>query len=201
MMELILAAFMPLFFAIDAPGILPAFISVTGDASLMKRRKITIQATITALAVSLVFIFLGKIIFKQLHIEVADFKVAGGLLLLVFAVYDLLFSTGQRRTKDTDDDTIGVVPVGIPLIIGPAVLTTLLISVEQFGYTATIASIVANLLIVFLLFYNSERVIKILTRAGSIAVGKVFSLFLAAIAIRLIRSGITEIFSSLSTAN
>ena len=131
----------------------------------------------------------------MLGIGVADFKVAGGLVLLIFSIYDLLFSTGDRRKKDTDDSTVGVVPVGIPLIVGPGVLTTLLIGVEQFGHTMTVFSIVANLMIVYLVFYNSDLVIRIITKAGSVALGKVFNLFLAAISIRLIRSGITEIIN------
>jgi multiple antibiotic resistance protein len=193
--QVFFAAFMPLFFAIDAPGILPAFLSVTSEISLVQRRRVVLQATLTAIGVSIFFIYLGKFIFKMLAISVADFKVAGGILLLIFAVHDLLFSTGERRKKGTDNSTVGVVPVGIPLIIGPGVLTTLLISVESFGYSMTFASIVLNLIIVYVIFYYSDLVIKVLTKAGSIAIGKVFNLFLAAISIRLIRSGITEMMN------
>lgn len=191
-METFLAAFMPLFFAIDAIGILPAFLSVTGDASLIQRRRVVNQAVMTAFGISIFFIFFGQVIFKQLGITVDDFKVAGGLLLLILAVHDLLFDQGNRR-KAGADDTIGIVPIGTPLIIGPGALTTLLLIVDTTGYTWTMTSLVLNIAIVWAIFYNSDKVIRIITKPGAIAVGKVFALFLAAIGVMLIRSGIQQI--------
>ncbi len=189
-METFLAAFMPLFFAIDAIGILPAFLSVTGDASLIQRRRVVNQAVFTAFGISIFFVFFGQIIFKQLGISVNDFKVAGGLLLLILAVHDLLFDQGERRKGG--GDTIGIVPIGTPLIIGPGALTTLLLIVDTAGYTWTMTSLILNIAIVWVLFYNSDKAIKIITKPGAIAVGKVFSLFLAAIGVMLIRSGIQQ---------
>ena len=192
-MDIFLAAFIPLFVAIDAPGILPAFLSVTSDLSSLQRKKITNQAVITAFVISVLFIFLGKIIFQFLGISVSDFKIAGGVLLLVFAINDVLFDVGDRRKAGEADSTIGVVPIGTPLIIGPAALTTLLLTADKVGFTVTMISLVLNIGIVWLFFYNSERVIKIITKAGAAAIGKVFAIFLAAIGIALIRSGILEI--------
>lgn len=194
-MEMFLKAFMPLFFAIDAIGILPAFLSVTGDASVIQRRKVVNQAAVTAFGISVFFIFFGQAIFKLLGITVNDFKVAGGILLLVFAVHDLLFDTGERR-KAGNDDTIGIVPIGTPLIIGPGALTTLLLTVDTTGYTWTMVSLTMNVAIVWIVFFFSDKVIKVITKPGSIAIGKVFALFLAAIAVMLIRSGIEQILNT-----
>ncbi len=191
-MDKFLTAFMPLFFAIDAIGILPAFLSVTGDVSVRQRRKVVNQAAVTAFGVSVFFIFFGKAIFKLLGITVYDFKIAGGLLLLIISIYDVLFDTNERR-KSSGLDTIGIVPIGTPLIIGPGALTTLLLLVDTTGYTWTMVSLVINVAIVWLCFFFSDTIIKIITKPGSIAVGKVFALFLAAIAVMLIRSGIIAI--------
>lgn len=194
-MEIFLKAFMPLFFAIDAVGILPAFLSVTGDVSLIQRRRVVNQAAVTAFGISVFFIFFGQAIFKLLGITVNDFKVAGGILLLVFSVHDLLFDQGTRR-KTGNDDTIGIVPIGTPLIIGPGALTTLLLTVDTTGYTWTMLSLTLNIAIVWVVFFFSDKVIKIITKPGSIAIGKVFALFLAAIAVMLIRSGIEQIINT-----
>lgn len=194
-MEVFLTAFIPLFVAIDAPGILPAFLSVTNNLSSIQRKKITNQAVITAVAISIFFIFLGKIIFKFLGISVSDFKIAGGTLLLIFAINDVLFDAGERR-KTGEDATVGVVPIGTPLIIGPAALTTLLLLADNTGYTWTMISLLLNLAIVWVVFYNSEKVIKIITKSGAVAIGKVFAIFLAAIGVALIRSGVIEIIKS-----
>jgi multiple antibiotic resistance protein len=86
-----------------------------------------------------------------------------------------------------------VVPIGIPLIMGPAALTTILILVDSYGTIWTVTSIIINLIIVWIVFRNADQVSKILGKGGSRAFAKVASLFLAAIAVMMIRVGITEI--------
>jgi multiple antibiotic resistance protein len=191
------AAFVPIFVAIDFIGILPIFIAMTNGVFVEKRLRIVNQAALTAFMISFAFIYLGQGIFKFLGITIPDFKIAGGLLLLVFAVNDLLFSDRTRRKEGGDaDETIGVVPIGMPLIIGPAVLTTLLLSVGAHGYTATVLALMANIGIVWGAFRYSEKIIRWTSISGAIAVGKVFSLLLAAIAVMMMRSGFTEILQA-----
>jgi multiple antibiotic resistance protein len=192
MLDKILTAFIPLFFAIDVIGVLPIFISLTKDVFIDNRRKIINQATITAFLISLSFMFLGKGIFRFLGITVSDFRIAGGILLLIFAINDLLFAQKTRRRVESIE-TMGVVPIGMPLIIGPGVLTTLLLSVGSNGSNATLTALVLNIAIVWAVFYYSEHVIRIIGEAASIAVGKVFSLLLAAIAVMMIRLGVVEL--------
>jgi len=192
MVSKIITAFIPLFFAIDVIGILPVYVSMTKDVFIDKRQKIVNQAAVTAFLISFGFIYLGKGIFKFLGITIADFKIAGGILLLIFAINDLLFAQRSRRRTDVVE-TMGVVPIGMPLIIGPAVLTTLLLSVGANGYNATILALVLNVAIVWAVFRYSDFTIKTIGVAGAIAIGKVFSLLLAAIAVEMIRLGITDI--------
>lgn len=188
----VVTAFIPLFFAIDVIGILPVYVSMTKDVFIDKRQKIVNQAAITAFFISFGFIYLGKGIFKFLGITIPDFKIAGGILLMIFAINDLLFTQRSRRRTDVVE-TMGVVPIGMPLIIGPAVLTTLLLSVGTNGYNATILALVLNVAIVWAVFRYSEFVINLIGVAGAVAIGKVFSLLLAAIAVEMIRLGITDI--------
>lgn len=194
-MEKFFVAFIPLFFALDAIGILPSFLTITNDMSIMKKRSVVNQATVTGVVISVFFIYGGKFVFKLLGISVADFKIAGGLLLLVFSIQDLLFSNQTNRKTPPGDDTIGIVPVGTPLIIGPATLTTLLLLVDKVGYNLTLVSLILNLMIVWVIFYFSDQVIRVIRRQGSVAIGKVFQLFLAAISVMMIRNGIVEIIS------
>jgi multiple antibiotic resistance protein len=102
------------------------------------RRTLITQATFTALGVSVVFLFGGRFIFNFLGITESDFRVGGGIVLLVLAVTDLLFPPSKQRQPES---TVGVVPIGIPLIIGPAALTTILILVDAHGYAVTIISL------------------------------------------------------------
>lgn len=183
-------AFMPLFFAIDALGILPLFLSITGDALQADVKKILREAIFTAFAVSVVFLFAGKLLFHAFGITADDFRIGGGLVLLLVAILDLLFSNeGQRRSPGNE---MGVVPIGIPLIIGPAALTTIIISVDRHGIPITLMSLTINLLLTWIIFANSKYLSRILGRGGTRAFGKVASLFLAAIAIMMIRVGVTN---------
>lgn len=184
-----LEALIPVFVAVNVFGIMPIFVGLTGGMGEGEKRLIVRQGALTALAVGLGFILIGKGIFSLLSITVGDFKVAGGLLLLVFAVTDLIFAP---TTRTVAGPTIGVVPLGVPLITGPAVLTTLLILVDHYGYWPTIISLMLNLAIVWVAFNRSAELTRFLGPAGSQGLGKVMHLLLAAIGVMMVRRGIAE---------
>jgi multiple antibiotic resistance protein len=190
--ETFLLAFIPMFVAFDALGIIPMFLGLTDTIDKEGRKKLTIQASFTALIICLAFLFIGNAIFNFLGITVNDFRIAGGLILLIISINDLLFySSRVRDIKPTD---VGIVPIGIPLIAGPGVLTTIMISDNAYGFNYTIISLIINMLLSFLALYYAENLSKLLGNAGSKAFAKVASLFLAAIAIMMIRVGLTESF-------
>jgi multiple antibiotic resistance protein len=105
-----------------------------------------------------------------------------------------VFTKQEGRNPES---SVGVVPIGIPLIMGPAALTTIIILVDSYGYVWTIYSLIANMLIVFGVFMQSQLIYKVIGKAGSKAVGKVAALFLAGIAVMMIRSGITSMLNIL----
>jgi multiple antibiotic resistance protein len=176
--------------AVDAIGTLPIFISFTHDFSKAERRKVIVQSMFTAGFLAILFIFLGKLIFNALGIEIGDFMIAGGVVLFGIAILDIIIQEKKRRTPMKD---IGVVPLGTPLIAGPAVLTTSLIISSEYGLIATLISVIVNIGIAGLLFSFSHILIRFLGNAGAKAISKVTSLFLAAIAVMMIRKGIIEL--------
>ena len=184
-----LLAFIPLFIAIDVVGILPIFMSLVDGIEKPQKTKIINQSVITALSVSIGFLALGKFVFSVLGIEIYDFKMAGGLLLLVFAINDLLFSEKGKRTITP---TMGVVPLGIPLVVGPAVLTSIIVTVDTYGYIPTVTSLVVNLIIVWVVFLKSNFIYRLMGEGGSKAFAKVASLLLAAIAVMMLRRGFMD---------
>jgi multiple antibiotic resistance protein len=181
--------FIPFFVALDPLGILPVFVSLTSEMSDAERRKVVRQSTVTAFLVAVGFLAAGKSVFALLGITVSDFKVAGGVLLFIIAIIDLIF---PERTRAFPKETLGVVPIGIPLIVGPGVLTLLLISVHAYGYISTILCLILNLLIVWLVFSHSPRLMRLLKEGGAKGIGKVFALLLAAFAMMMIRTGIAD---------
>lgn len=184
-------AAVPIFFAMNGLGVLPVYISLTASMDDGQKKKVLRAAVFTAFGVSAAILLAGKLIFRFLGITPDDFRIGGGIVLLIVGVLDLLFS--QFRQRDTPDQhESGIVPIGIPLIVGPAVLTTIMMLVDKFGYLVTLAALVVNLVVVWGLFQNSELIVRLMGRSGTRAFGKVASLFLVAIAVMLIRVGITN---------
>ena len=179
-------AFIPIFVAIDAIGLVAMFMGLAGDTPRDQRQREGFIAIFTALCISIGFIFLGKIIFTALGITVADFQVAGGLILLGIAGRELL-NVAPASREATDD--FGVVPLGMPLIAGPALLTALLVLVDTVGLVFTVAALLVNLALVVLAFWNADLVARWMGRQGLRGISKIVALLLAAIAVSLIRRG------------
>ncbi|OGB76976.1 antibiotic resistance protein MarC, partial [candidate division CPR3 bacterium RIFOXYC2_FULL_35_7] len=149
--ETFLLSFIPLFVAIDIIGTVPIFLGYTHEISVAQRKKLILEALLAAFIVANIFLIGGKAVLNFMGITIDDFRIAGGIILLVLSVNDIISSSEKRRDPGTD---IGVVPLGIPLIMGPAALTTILILIDNFGYLPTIFSMVLNFVIVGLVLLN-----------------------------------------------
>lgn len=186
-----LYAFIPIFVAVDIFAVIPIFVSMTEGMSRQKRLTVERESVITALAVGILFIAVGEAIFRILSITENDFKIAGGLILLIFAVLDLM---GYTRIRE-QAGKLGVVPLGVPLIVGPAVLATVLVLVDHYGIVPTVISFILNLVIVWLSFRASGKILTIFGKGGIMAVSKIMALLLASIAVMLIRVGLENILA------
>ena len=193
--------FLSLFVAMNAIGVLPLFIGMTEGMTVKHRRSLVRRAIATAFAIALVIVLAGLVIFDTLGITVNDLRIGGGLILLVLSITDLLFSNLTRKTQSNSGadarEDLGVVPLGTPLTVGPAAITTILVLQEGYGYLPTVVALIANLIVSFTLFFFGPAVISYIGAGASRAIGKVASLFLAAIAIAMIRTGIVGIVNAL----
>jgi len=188
-----LLAFLPLFVAIDVVGVLPVFLALTERLTPAARRRLAGEATATAFAISVVFLLAGDFVFAFLGITASDFRVGGGILLLVFAVRDLL---AESRAPADVDESLGVVPLGTPLVMGPAALTTIVILVDSVGYGWTLVSLCTNLVLAWTVLARADAITRVIGRAGARAVARLISVFLAGIAVMMIRSGVIAMLRS-----
>lgn len=187
-----IAVFLPLFVAIDAIGMLPVYISLTEPLHPLDRKRILLQALLAGFLTSLIFLFAGKAIFHFLGITADDFRLGGGLLLLVISMNDVTQS--QKDSRRISPLESGIVPLGIPLIIGPAALTTVMILADRSGYILTIISLLINLFLTWLTFSKGEIIVKVFGKSGTRAMGKVISILLMAIAVMMIRVSLGNMF-------
>jgi multiple antibiotic resistance protein len=189
----VLLAFIPIFVAVDAVGILPIFASLTEGIEQKQKVKIIVQSMVTALCLAVSFILVGKAVFKLLGITIGDFMIAGGAILFCIAIIDIMNPIKKRHLPTGE---LGAVPLGTPLIVGPAVLTTSLVIVPQYGLVPTMVSVLINVLLAGLIFRLSISLTKTLGEAGLKAFSKIMSLLLAAIAVMLIRKGVMQLFTN-----
>jgi multiple antibiotic resistance protein len=185
-MREILLAFVALFVSVDVFGLIPLYVNLTSKLPREVRNRLPLRATLTATAVGLGFLLIGDALFRIMGISVGDFQMAGGLLLVVLSINDIIHP-GKPLRQPTPE--VGVVPLGTPLIVGPAVLATLVILVKSSGYPATLTALAANMLLTFLALRYADKAKRLLGEAGSGALAKVMSLFLAAFGVSLIRRG------------
>jgi len=183
-----LQAFIPLFVAIDPIGLAAIFLGLGQNVAAERRQKIADQAIWTGGLVALGFLFLGKSIFAALGISVGDFQIAGGLILFILAAKDLISSAAEPEKLPED---FGVVPLGMPLIAGPASITTLLVLAQNqaIGLVPTLAALVVNLVLVILALHYSEWLGRRIGTTGMRAISKIIAMLLAAIAVSMIRQG------------
>jgi multiple antibiotic resistance protein len=190
--------FVPLFVAVDAIGLLPAFLSLTRNVEERQVRQVIYHSVITAAVVALLFLALGALILELLGITVADFMIAGGILLFVLALGDLL--ADDKLQQHVDARSLGAVPLGVPLITGPAVLATSMLLLNQYATVWVVSAVVINILIAGLVFSFASTISRVLGDVGEKIISKIAMLFLAAIAVMMVRRGVeTFIAAGLST--
>jgi multiple antibiotic resistance protein len=186
--------FVPLFIAVDAFGTLPLFLGFVQGCDRKREIRILFLSVITAMIVALLFLFVGAAVLRMLGITVADFMVAGGIVLFMISIRDLL--TTDKLLHPIDPESLGPVPLGVPLIVGPAVLTTIMLLVKEYGIWTTALAAVINIIIAGFVFSFAGIIIKFFGKSGMQIASKIASLLLAAIAVMMVRRVIMEFIAT-----
>jgi len=190
--------FLPLFVAVDAIGMVPLFVTLTRQIAVPQRRRLILESTLTATIVAILFIWGGPAFLRSLGLALFDFMVAGGILLLTIALHDLF--GGQRSQRWVDPESLGAVPLGVPLITGPAVLATGILLTNLYGRWMTTLAIVANMACAGLIFTVADSFTRVLGRTGAKILSKLASMLLAAVAVMLIRRGVEQFLAEIGVA-
>jgi multiple antibiotic resistance protein len=182
-----LKSFIPLFVAFDIVGVLPFFARFSLNLDAKMRSRVIRESIVTAFLAAVGFMLVGKQILFYLNISIEDFFVAGGAILFAVAARDLV---AGKAPLEAQEDLFGVVPLGVPLLAGPAVFATSLILFNSLGFYYTFASLTLNLLICGVVFRFADSILRLIGKRWLEAISKVFALILASIAIMFIRRGL-----------
>jgi len=182
-------AVIALFIIVDPLGNIPIFVGLTDKMSDAQRKKTYNTAVLVGAALLLVFAFTGQEILTLFGLSIYSFEVAGGILLLIIAIRILI--SGFHETAESPE-SLGAVPIAIPLLVGPGAITTTIFNLQSYGTPITIFSVVIVLALTWVILKFINGIYKILGKTGSVVIARVMALLIAAIAVQYILTGVTH---------
>ena len=192
-------AIIALFAIVDPIGNIPMFIAVTEHLPADQSKKAFNTAIAVSVCILVAFAFAGRQILGGIfHIQIYDLQIAGGILLLIIAIDHLIFGSLRRTISVKDSFTpheIGCVPLACPLLAGPGAMVTCLTTLETSGPLSVIVAITVVFAALWLIMRFIEPVHKILGRLFCMVFSKVMCLFIAAIGVKMIITGIKHHFT------
>jgi multiple antibiotic resistance protein len=203
----LIGALAALFAIMDPFAIVPAYISLT--QGIRKKTKLLIikRATLTAIVILIIFSLTGHLIFSLLGFTLNAFRIAGGILLFTVGfqmMYGKRPGTKYHNVHSQEDpieqEEIGVVPIGIPLLAGPGAITTMmiLVSEESVGYLEKGIVMLLMVFVVSVAYMSmryADRIFDKIGRIGATALSRIMGLIVAAIAVQFIIDGIMGVIS------
>jgi len=184
-----------LFIIVDPFGNVPIFMGLTENITESQRRKVFNTATLVGIVLLLVFAFSGQEIFLFFGVSIHSFEVAGGLLLLIISMRILI--SGSLHENVGSPESLGAVPIAMPLLVGPGAITTTILSLQDYGTLVTIMSVLIVLFFTWVILRYVGSVYKFLGKTGAAVIARVMALLIAAIAVQYILSGISQFLRSL----
>src|SRR5450759_379489 len=154
------------------------------------RKKVFNTATLVGFVLLLIFAFTGQEILNIFGLSIYSFEVAGGLLLLIIAIRILI--SGSMHENVESPESLGAVPIAIPLLVGPGAITTTIFNIQQYDTIIAILAVLVVMAISWITFRYISRVYKFLGKTGSLIIARVMALLIAAIAVQYILTGVTH---------
>jgi multiple antibiotic resistance protein len=187
----LLKSYLSLFVVINPIGSISLLISMTARMDASERKVVSKNIMITAAALLIAFGVAGAQLLSLFGIEIFSFMIAGGILLFIISIE--LLTHGMWRYGDLTSTDVGVIPLAFPLLTGPGAITSVIISLQTYGWMVTFLSIALVLLATYAIISSKDKIFRILGRRGLIVISRVLAIFLAAIAIQYIIQGSRQI--------
>ncbi|NJR77738.1 MarC family protein [Sphingomonas corticis] len=204
MIELFVSAFVTFFVVIDPPGCAPIFASLTAGTTAAHRRAMAVRAVMVAAAILLVFALAGEPLLHGLGIELASFRIAGGIMLFLIALEMVFEKRTQRRedraAKVTPDEAedVSIFPMAMPMIAGPGSIATVMLLVSRAdGVERTftvLMALAANLALMLVALLAAGPLMRILGAKIEAVITRLLGVLLAALAVQFVIDGVQSQF-------
>lgn len=179
-----------LFIIVDPFGNIPIFVGLTDGIPDVQKKKVYDTAVLVGMALLLVFAFTGQEILSLFALSIYSFEVAGGILLLIIAIRILI--SGSMHEKVESPESLGAVPIAIPLLVGPGAITTTIFDLQAYGIVLAILAVLIVLSLTWVILRYINGIYKFLGKTGSLVIARVMALLIAAIAVQYILTGVTH---------
>ncbi|WWW11302.1 MarC family protein [Arcobacter cryaerophilus gv. pseudocryaerophilus] len=193
-MDLFISTFIKIFFIMTPFFVLTVFLTITNDATLIEKRKLAIKVTLSVVVISLVLLFFGEHIFKVFGITLDAFKIGAGALLFLTAVGLIYGNKDGQKPTDTNLSDLAVVPLALPITIGPGTIGVLLVMGVEFNSFSKLvigsSALLCAILLIGCMLYLSSLIERFIGKNGLLILSKITGLFLVTLSAQLIFDGI-----------
>lgn len=187
-MKHILSTAFSFFILIDAIGNTPFLVSFLKEIEPKKQRKIIFRELLIALAILILFNFLGTPLLSALGIGRPTVMISGGVILFLIAL-KMIFPTHSDNDAPLKQEPF-IVPIAIPLIAGPAVLASIMIYSQQESSFTTLMAILIAWTASTAILLLAPALQRIMRERGIIACERLMGLILTMISIQMFLDGI-----------
>lgn len=185
-------------------GNLTQFLAMSDGLPLMLRKKLFRTILYTAFAIVLVFLLSGPLFMNYIfRVSLDDLRVSGGLVLIIMAIKNLLFST-KIATKDfssyqdMDDKEIlrqSLIPMAFPMLVGPGTLASVIVIAEDGGLDVALGGVMIAFIFMFILFHFAATIEKIVGKLILHVFSRIAQVFIVAMGFKMIIVGLKDIFN------
>ncbi|MDR2884086.1 MAG: MarC family protein [Deferribacteraceae bacterium] len=204
-MEAIFAPLLSSVFALiaitNAFGNVPVFLSMSEDLDNRLRKKLFRAVILTAFIISMIFAVVGTFIMERIFLlTLAELRIAGGALIIAVAVKNLMEAAKTANSptttvQSTDSDIYKrIIPMAFPLLVGPGVLSTIIIMTGENGMITTILTVLISFTLIFLLFSNTNIIEKILGKLALYVISRIMQIFIMTTGVHMLTVGILDSF-------
>ncbi|OWK28861.1 MarC family protein [Sphingomonas dokdonensis] len=202
MIELYISALITFFVVIDPPGCAPIYAGLTNGASAAQRRSMAIRAVGVASAILLVFALFGEKLLHGLGIELASFRIAGGIMLFLIAL-EMVFEKRTQRREDRaanitpeEAEDVSIFPMAMPMIAGPgSIASVMLLMARNDGLERSLivlAALATILLLTLVALLAAGPLMRLLGHKIEAVITRLLGVLLAALAVQFVINGILE---------
>lgn len=201
MIELYISSLITFFVVIDPPGCAPIYAGLTAGASAIQRRSMAVRAVLVAAAILLVFALFGEALLKGLGINLASFRIAGGIMLFLIAL-EMVFEKRTERREDRaakvaatpEVEDVSIFPMAMPMIAGPgSIASVMLLMGRSHGLEQSmivLGALATILLLTLLALFAAGPIMRVLGAKIEAVITRLLGVLLAALAVQFVIDGI-----------